>query len=190
MNASPRHSDNDITEGIRRGDLESFSELFRSYYEPLYYFAARYVRDPGAAENIVQEFFVKLWDVRQSLQITSNLKSYLYTSVKNSCLNYLKHQSFFTSLEFEEDRVDTTNPQPDTQLERNELAEALEKAIKKLPPKCRQIFSMAKYDNLSYQEIAEIEKVSINTVKTQLKRAIKSLSKSLQHLYLILFLLE
>ena len=120
--------------------------------------------------------------------IFTSLRSYLYTAVKNSCLNQIKRARFSTSLRGSEERSDPTTPLPDEKLESDEIAEALEKAIGNLPLKCRQIFCLAKFDGLSYQEIAEIQDVSVNTVKTQLKRALKSLSRSLHYLQAMLLL--
>ena len=137
-----------------------------------------------SAENIVQNVFVRFWDNRAALTIHTGVRSYLFTSVRNSCLNQIKHDKFSFSLGGESDQPALRSDQPDEQVESKELAEAIEEAMRRLPPKCREIFSLAKFDGLSYQEIAEIQNVSINTVKTQLKRALKSLGKSLRSLNL------
>jgi RNA polymerase sigma-70 factor (ECF subfamily) len=183
-------SESDIAEQIRRGDQEAFSLLFRLYYEVLCSFAQRFVDNFDGAEGIVQDVFVRLWETREKLNIHTSLRSYLYTAVKNSCLNQIKRGRFSSPLEGDKERSDTTTLLPDAQLESDELAEAMEKAIDNLPLKCRQIFCMAKFDGLSYQEIAEIQNVSVNTVKTQLKRALKSLSKSLHYLKVLLLFLR
>ncbi len=184
------NSESDIAEKIRQGDTEAFSSLFREHYEPLCFFAQRFVDDFDIAEGIVQDVFVRLWDIRETLNIHTSLRSYLYTAVKNSCLNQIKRASFSSSLEGKEDHPDTTTSLPDAQVELDEIAEATEKAIRNLPSKSRQIFCLAKFDGLSYQEIAEIQNVSVNTVKTQLKRALKSLSKSLHYLRVLLVFLR
>lgn len=189
MADSRLHSEIEILQRIRLNDVDAFSGIFRRYYEPLCFFAGRYVRDNQAAEGIVQDVFVRLWESRHTLGIESSLRSYLYASVRNASLNYIKRENFTISLDYQEERSGTTVTPPDAQLESDELAEALERAMDKLPPKCRQIFSMAKYDGLSYQEIAEVLDISVNTVKTQLKRALKSLSRSLQYFQLLLLFL-
>ena len=190
MAESSLHNELEIARRIRAGDAEAYSSVFRRYYEPLCFFAARYLHDIQAAEGIVQDVFVRLWESRETLGIQSSLKSYLYASVRNACLNHIKHENFSTSLDDEVERPDTAAAQPDIQVESAELAEALEKAMSALAPKCRQIFAMAKYDGLSYEEIAGILNISINTVKTQLKRALRSLSTSLQHFQVLLLLLR
>ena len=186
MADSSPHSELEIIRQIRGGDTEAFSSVFRRHYEPLCYFAERYLHDIQVAEGIVQDVFVRMWESRDTLGVQSSLKSYLYASVRNACLNHIKRQSFTTSLDHEEERPDDATVQPDVQLESNELAEALEKAMAGLAPRCRQIFFMAKYDGLSYKEIAEVLNISMNTVKTQLQRALKSLSKSLQTFRILL----
>jgi len=183
-------SESDITEKLSRGDEEAFSLLFRQQYEALCFFAHRFVRDFDAAEGIVQDVFVRLWDTREKLSIHTSVRSYLYAAVKNSCLNQIKRSGFSSPLEDQGEQSDSTMLRPDAKLESDEISRALEKAIEGLPSKCRQIFCLAKFDGLSYQEIAEIQNVSINTVKTQLRRALKSLSRSLHYLQILLLFLR
>jgi RNA polymerase sigma-70 factor, ECF subfamily len=185
----PVSNESNIAEKIRHGDVEAFSLLFRQQYEPLCHFAHRFVSDFDAAEGIVQDVFVRMWEMREKATIHTSLKSYLFTAVRNSCLNQIKHGKYASPLQDLEEGSGPTTSHPDAQLESNELARALEKAIEGLPPKCREIFCMAKYDGLSYQEIADIQGVSLNTVKTQLKRALKSLSSSLSYLRVLSLLL-
>lgn len=173
-------------EKIRFGDLEEFTRLFKQFYEPLYFFAGRFVWDKASAENIVQDFFVKLWERRDSLEITTSLKSYMYTSIKNLSLNFIKKENHFSAIE-EEETVLENQKNPVEILEENELGESIHKAISELPDKCREIFMMCRFDDLSYQEIAEIQNISVNTVKTQLQRAMKILSNKLSHIKFILF---
>lgn len=188
MADSTLHNETGIITQLQAGDVKAFSSIFRCYYEPLCFFAERYLRDIQAAESIVQDVFVRLWESRDQLTIQSSLKSFLYASVRNACLNQIKHDDFSTSLDDESDRPDSPAARPDIQAESSELAEALERAMNTLAPRCRQIFAMAKFDGMSYKEIAEVLNISINTVKTQLQRALKILSKSLQHFqFLLLF---
>ncbi len=140
------------------------------------------MRDKDISENIVQEIFVKLWENRGKLNIQSNVKSYLYTAVKNHSLNYIKKEKQHISIEDESDSPDYFSTSPEEEIIDKEFYDSVHAAINKLPDSCRQIYMLKRYDELSYAEIAEVQKVSINTVKTQLKRAVKSLSKNLAHL--------
>ena len=184
------NSDFENIEILNGLDVEKFSGLFRKYYEPLYFFAGRFVKDPPTAESIVQDVFVNLWDHRETLSINTSAKAYLYTSVKNACITFVKRENFFSSMEEDSEHRDNSGKTPDAELEETEIQSAVQNAINKLPEKCRQIFIMCKYDNLSYNEIAEIQNISINTVKTQLKRAVKTLSRNLAHLRSIVIFIQ
>ena len=190
MGHSILSSDFENIETLTGLDVEKFSGLFRKYYEPLYFFAGRFVKDPPTAESIVQDVFVNLWDHRETLNIKTSVKAYLYTSVKNSCLNFVKRENFFSLIEENSEHRDNSEKTPDAKLEETEIHTAVHNAINELPEKCRQIFVMCKYDNLSYNEIAEIQNVSVNTVKTQLKRAVKTLSKNLAYLRSIVIFIQ
>ncbi len=185
-------TDEKYIEQIRFGDKASFDSLFRLYYEQLYRFALRFVRDPQESENLVQDVFVKLWVQRSELSITQNAKAYLYTSVKNQALNYIKRESKSSSFDNEISRFKEQSESPEEDYIKDEQYIAIHKAIEELPNKCKQIYLMKRYDNLSYNEISEIQGISVNTVKTQMKRAIKTLSEKLAHLksFIILFLLK
>ncbi len=166
-------------ERIRSGDSTAFSYIFRKHYEQLYRFAGRFVKDTHTAENIVQNVFVNLWIERNKRHIQTSLKSYLYKMVKNHSLNYLKREKKMDYLEKRQNIQENFNISPDEKLLEKELHIAVHNAINKLPSQCRQIYLMKRYDDLKYTEIAEILNISINTVKTQMKRALKSLLKQL-----------
>ena len=166
-----------FAERIRSSDTDAFSFLFKKYYESLYRFAGRFVRDPQTAENIVQDVFVKIWSNREQLIIQSNVKSYLYRAVTNHALNLLKRERRMTGTEDESDYRDNSVKTPEEELIDREMFAAVHRAIDKLPAQCRRIYLMHRYDDLKYSEIAEILGISINTVKTQMRRAFISLKK-------------
>lgn len=168
---------------IRRGDHQAFEALFKEYYFLLTRFAWRYVESKAIAEEIVQDVFTDIWDQRKSWEITGSLQSYLYTIVKNKCLDYLKHQKI-------EHKYDNQwmelkkNPTIDfTDEEREQLIrKAIKKAIANLPPRGRMTYQLHRYDGLTYEEIAEVMGVSVKTVESQMTRTLKKLRKSLSHL--------
>jgi RNA polymerase sigma-70 factor (ECF subfamily) len=174
--------------GIRTSDPTAFTSLFRKYYEPLYRFAIRFVKDTQTAENIVQDVFVKLWEKRERWIVQSSVKAYLYTAVKNHSLNYLKHQKSVLSIDEVSIKQVYNVSSPEEVLIENEIVEAVQIAIEKLPRQCRRIYQMKRYDGLKYSEIADALNVSINTVKTQMKRALKALYKNLSYLYSLLWI--
>jgi RNA polymerase sigma-70 factor (ECF subfamily) len=174
--------------GIRSNDPAAFASLFRKYYEQLFYFALRFLKDSQTAENIVQDVFVKLWEKREEWHVQSSVKAYLYTAVKNRSLNYIKREKSMVSVEEVSVNQMDEIPSPEESLIENEIMEAVQGAIEKLPQQCRCVYQMKRYDGMTYSEIAEILNVSINTVKTQMKRALKSLHKNLAYLYSLLWI--
>lgn len=175
-------TDNDFWNKVRKGNVPAFSEIFNKYYLPLYQFAGRFINDAQKAEDVVQEVFVKLWTNRKDLRITSSLKSYLYVSVKNNAINFIRKEK---RLQFTEDfhvNHSQSLTTPEEQVIEDELVNAVHKAIVRLPRQCRLVYLMKRYDGLNYQEIAEILNISINTVKTQMKRALKNLITHLSYL--------
>lgn len=180
-------SDTELSTKLINGDADAFAALFRKYYELLYQFAGRFVKDPQTSESIVQDVFVKIWENKSKLELKSNIKSYLYAAVKNQSLNYLRREQFVVHTLDDVESEPGNNREPGKELDRKEIIEAVHKAIEKLPFQRRQIFIMKKFENLTYEEIADIQNISINTVKTQMKRALQSLRQNLSYLLSILF---
>ena len=168
-----------LVEKIRNGDESAFSELFRSYYSQLYRFARRYVKNKQAAEDIAQDVFVNIWRNREKWRIRTSLRSYLYTAVRNRALNHLKRAEVENRRAEIAGNITVPATTPEGHLHAKEIEEKVYKAIEELPVNCRQIFMLKKFDSLSYSEIAEIHGISVNTVKTQLSRAVKFLLKQL-----------
>jgi RNA polymerase sigma-70 factor (ECF subfamily) len=131
--------------------------------------------------------FVKLWINKSKIKIKHSVKSYLYIAVKNHSLNYINKESRLSPLNDQLDITDVKGQSPEEDLINNDMYRAVHKAIDSLPDQCRKIYLMIKYDGLSYNEITEILGISINTVKTQMKRAMKSLLKNLSYLRIIIF---
>lgn len=177
MNPSEEQS---IVEAIRLGDRKAFEKLFRELYKPLVAYAFRFVRDLAAAENIVQDVFLKLWQNRKSISITTSFEHYLFRSVRNHSLNqldkskvraeYLRHQ-----MENEQTPDDYSSffPEPG-------LLDKIELAISALPEKRQEIFRLAREEGLKYREIADRLKISIKTVEAQMTLALKQLRGSLK----------
>jgi len=174
--------------GLKAGDIKAFEMLYNEHYTPLCHFAQRFVSDLDTAREIVQEVFVGIWEKRTTLPIEIPLKTYLYTSVRNKCIDYLKHLN--VENEFRKKRIKeilqpgnnsfiNTIDHPLDGLITKELENALKDAIETLPEKCREIFELSRFKGLKYREIAEELNISIKTVETQMSRAIGSLKKKL-----------
>ena len=175
-------------EKIRIGDVDTFELLFRQYYQPLSQFIYRFVQDQNVAEDIIQDIFLHVWKKRKNLKSHHNIKSYLFTVAKNKSLKYLRHVKIKDRYKINHIQPDIEENSTDNICNYNELQQEIERSIQDLPLKCRIIFCMNRFDNLTYLEIAEIQGISIKTVETHMSRALKFLQKRLGHILpIILF---
>jgi len=172
----PDFSPDDI-KNICRGDTNAFNRLFQTYGQALIHFCIRYVNDLHIAENCVQEVFIHIWEHRNKLDPEQNIKSYLFTAVRNRALKEIRRENVRKS---HHPNI-TLDPviDPHEEIHTKELESAIAEAIACLPEKCRQIFEMNRFEELTYREIAEILNISIKTVETQMGRALKHLRQAL-----------
>ena len=179
-----------ILEAIRLNDRQAFEKVFRDSYKPLKAYAFRFVNDLATAENMVQDVFLKLWQNRHNLVITTSLVHYLFRSIRNHSLNYLEKTRVRTGylrmqLEKTQDEEDFSAFYPEIG-----LLEKIESAISALPPKRQEIFRLAREEGLKYREIADQLDLSVKTVEAQMSLALKQLRESLKvyhHLVLLFF---
>ncbi|MDB4583545.1 RNA polymerase sigma-70 factor [Draconibacterium sp.] len=170
-----------LFEKIKSNDEKAFEHLFHKYYSHLCLFASRILQDEISAEEIVQDFFVKLWEKRKQLTIETSVKSYLYRSIKNLCLNHIEHNSIKLR------HAQTVLAKHDNHLSNEDgytevdLAKKIEESILSLPEKRREIFRLSREEGLKYREIAEKLNISIKTVEAQMVLAIKTLRDKLKH---------
>ncbi|MCX6252534.1 MAG: RNA polymerase sigma-70 factor [Bacteroidetes bacterium] len=136
----------------------------------------RFVKDYETSREIVQDAFITLWEKRNSIDIDKPVKSYLSTTVRNKCLNYLRdHKKFNVNLlDLEGVLKDFAYEQSDRLVEA-EIRVKIDDAMNELPEKCREVFLLSRTQNLKYQEIADKLEISVKTVETQM-------SKALQHM--------
>jgi len=167
-----------IIERLHAQDKKIFDTVFTYYYSGLCAFVYQYINDRDAVEDLVQDFFVKFWTENQSLEITGSLKAYLFSSVKNSALDYLKHQQVKTKYK---DQFLATNEITCESHEyaESELMEIIDQQLLKLPPRCREIFTLSRFKGISNKEIAESLNISKRTVELQISNALKALKKAL-----------
>lgn len=170
------YSETEIIEKIKTGDTKIFEVLFREYYYSLCRFTAGLIKSSSAAEDLVQEIFVKVWENRTKLNPNGSLKVYLYRASMNRALNYLKHLKIVNNwAEVSNSRPQKILPDPEQEFLRKELFSSINDAVKKLPEKCRTIFILQRKEGLTYKEISEVLNISVNTVETQMGRALKKM---------------
>jgi len=168
-----------MIKGLRSGRDSAYEELFKEFYKPLTVFANSYVKDLETGKEIVQDLFVHLYEKRRTLVISTSLKSYLYQSVRNRCLNHLKHQQVQKMHHDQmKPELDSTDNLED-KIRENELEHMVSKVVDQLPPRCKRIFIMSRVTGLSNGEIAEQLEISKRTVETQISNALKVLREKL-----------
>jgi RNA polymerase sigma-70 factor (ECF subfamily) len=177
-------TDQQILVDIKLGYVSGFEKLYQKYYLVLCLVAAQIVKNPHDAEEIVSDVFVRLWNIREKLEITTSIKAYLIKAVRNTSLNYLERSKksgktdSITNSDFQLLAWDSDYPLG--QLFEKEILEILDQGINKLPEGCREIFLMSRNEDMKYSDIAEKQNISVNTVKTQMKIALSSLRDTLK----------
>lgn len=158
------------------GRFVDIDRLFRLYYRPLCLYATHYLKDPDAVEDIVQDAFEALWE-KMAVSDIQSPKSYLYASVRNSCVSRMRAANRLLEDIRPEDLSEFISDEE--AVDRSFSESALWKSINELPKKRRQMLLMEKRDGMSCAEIASALGVSVGTVKNQISRALKSLRKML-----------
>ena len=157
-------------------DQLAFKELYEQKFFRLFQFALAFVRSKLIAEEIVNDTFLKLWNKRNKLNAIDNIDVYLYVSVKNASLNFLRRPAH-KHISLDEIDIEYLHicTDPGSILVTSELQKMLEKAINSLPPRCKLVFKLIKEDKLTYKQVAAILGVSVKTVDTQLGIALRKL---------------
>ena len=178
-----------LIKGLLTRNKVVFDFIFHYYYSGLCAYCERITKNHQVAEDIVQELFVTLWLKCEQIQITSSLKSYLFTSVKNRSLDYLKREQRKSqklgNLSGEQELPENLSS---LWFAEAELQAIIEKSLEKLPPRCREVFELSRFQELKNQEIADKLGLSKRTVELQVCNALKQLRYDLKD-YLPLFLL-
>jgi RNA polymerase sigma-70 factor (ECF subfamily) len=182
------YSDIDLLNKLRNGNEEAFEFIFFNYYNKLCSYANFLLKNNETAKEVVQDVLLKMWETRHKLDIPISLRAYLYRAVHNKSINQInslcaqkKHLKNLTDdINVQSIISPLSNNYPIANLIGKELEEEIEKALNALPEKCRIIFELCRFEELSYQDVAKKMNISINTVKTQMKRAFEKLREALK----------
>jgi RNA polymerase sigma-70 factor (family 1) len=161
---------------FKEGREEGFNHFFNSLYKPLYFFATRYVKDSAAAEDIITDSFIKLWDKREIFETEAGIKGYLYKTVYNASIRWLQNQQrkmFHLSSYAKQN--DTTEHSYLNNIIKAETINNLHKAIGHLPAQCKTVFTKLFIEGKSASETAQEMNLTISTIKNQKARGIKLL---------------
>ena len=172
--------------GIQDGDEKSLEGLFREIHGSLFYYSYYYTEDQFIAEEIVQDVFIKIWQDRNKINLKGSLSAYLYKAVRNHAINFLIHKKTkkyavhqltaeenWTSMQEVLDIDDFIIEH----IEAKETEARLRAIIDDLPEQCKKIFLLSRFEGKSNNEIAALLKISVNTVKAQIYRALEIIRK-------------
>ncbi len=168
-----------IRKTIEIDPIAGFELLFLNYYEVLCSHAVRFIYNHEVAEDLVSEVFMNIWTTNLHCQIKTSFRAYLFTAVRNQCLNYLKGQ--YGKFEEIPSELISTGISPDHIIEFDELLNHIEKTVETLPPQCQKIFLMSRYEGLTHQDIGNKLQISTKAVEGQISKAIKILRKTLRN---------
>lgn len=166
---------------IRTGDAQAFEAMYRAYKNHLGAFLERYLRSYEAAEEVVQDLFLHIWDHRHTWEVTAPLNVYLFRAARNRAISYLRHERVETKFRERVAREDLVEfvPRPagsaDEAVRMDEVSDAIERAISALPDRCQEVFRLNRYHHLSYAEVAELLSISVKTVELHMGRALTAL---------------
>lgn len=169
-------------------DKKAFKQLFNSYYPSLCLFASNIVFDYSVAEDLVQEAFVSFWEKSGDFNSEQAARSFLYTSVKNRCLNHLEHNKVIKKHKKITQQTSANSSEINNKIIEEETHRLIYNAINELPTQCKNVILLS-INGLKNSEIAEELHVTVNTVKTQKKIAYKQLKIKLKDIYPLIGLL-
>jgi len=175
---------------IKSGNKQAFDEVFLKHFKSLHAYAFTIIKEKDDAEEIVQNVFVRIWTKRAQLKTDGFLKPFLYRSVHNESLNYLKHQKVRSNFNVHyADAVKSDTGNLNTEIMATELEKNIHSAINELPEKCRNVFQLSRFDQMKYQEIADALNISIKTVENQMGKALKILRLRVVDFLILVFIL-
>jgi RNA polymerase sigma-70 factor (family 1) len=183
-------NNSDLIRLLSEGNEDAFRLVYDSYYRSLCHYANRILNDFDDSEDIVQNIIMKLWENGESLNGISDLKSYLFRSVHNGCLNKISRISSKEKYQSESWlNLKAIEMEYRDSLQYIELDEIINKLIHELPEQCQRVFRMSRFDDKSYKEIALELNVTVKAVEANISRALQKMRLGLKdYLYLIILL--
>ncbi|WP_163707253.1 RNA polymerase sigma factor [Mangrovibacterium lignilyticum] len=173
-------SEKELVDGLKQGDKKAFQSLFDQYAKRIFVFAKGYLKSNEEAEEVVQDVFIKVWNVREAINTELSFKSYLFKItfnrireffVKQSRENYYKHEILDYAIEFDN--------RTEESIDYKSLLDLVEKYIDQLPPRQKEIILLSKKKGIPSKEIAVLLDISSRTVEKHLSEALKQLKKEL-----------
>ncbi|AZI24144.1 RNA polymerase sigma-70 factor [Pedobacter sp. G11] len=168
------YNDHKLLTLLKKGSHSAYTEIHNRYFELMFIFAFKKLKDEDLSKDFVQDLFVNLWNKRETLSENGKLSSYLYISIRSRIFDYFAHQKVqIKYLDFLKNYQLKTNEPTDHLIREKELDRYIEQEILRLPKKMRQVFELSRKENLSHTEIAERLEITENNVSQHLSNALK-----------------
>lgn len=173
------YSDQEINLLLKTDGEAAVEWLFKRYYAFLCQVVYKIIPKGEVAEDIVQEIFADLWRKRHQLDFTGSIQGYLRRTAVNKTLNYIRDNKFRFEEEEQIAQMPSDHAPAGAHVEMTELQEAIDKAVDALPERCRMVFALSRFEQLSHQEIARQLDISVKTVENQITKALRILREEL-----------
>ena len=164
---------------LQKDGEKAIEWLFQEHYAYLCRAVYKILPDSNLAEDLVQEVFFELWRRKDRIHITSSIKAYLRRTAVNKTLNYIRDQKVKFDDEEKLPVLSSGEASANQQLEAEELQQLIDQTIDSLPERCRVVFVLSRFEDMSYKEIAEKLGISVKTVENQISKALKVLRRVL-----------
>ena len=170
-------SDKQLIRAIKNGDTKSFEKLFERYYDRYFSFACALLHDADAAEDVLQNVFLKLWIGRDRLDENRSIENYLLVSVRNEIFDYLRLKYNQTVVRGETPEKEDASADIEEEMFWSETSDRMDKIIKNMPPQRQRIFMMSRYENMASKDIADALGLSVRTVERHIYLALQDLKQ-------------
>lgn len=172
--------DRTLIDHCKEGSDRAFNELFRRYFNKLYQFSLKYVKDESIAEGLVLDLLLKIWQKSDEIRTEGEIAPYLFAAMKNTLFNHIrKRQEVTVPLDLVSERV-ISSSSPVEAFEAKELQFAYSHSLTQLSPQRKKVFVMSREMDMNHKEIAAELKLSVNTVENHISASIKFLRRELQ----------
>ena len=167
------YTDTELLALLKEDEDQAIEFLFRQYYAYLCRAVYKILPDASLIEDMVQEVFLELWKKRNQINIKTSIKAYLRRAAVNKTLNYIRDRKIIPEDEDKLPALRSAAPSISQEMEAEELQVRIDAAIDALPEKCRLIFVLSRFEEMSYKEIAQQLDISVKTVENQISKALK-----------------
>ena len=171
----------DDGKGLGQDHLTRHESLFKAFYKPLVVYAFRLVKNKEEAEDIVQEVFARVWKKREVLQYSEDMTAYLFSAVKNGCLNHHRHLKVVQQHESQVVPSFTGTDDPHQYMILNEIQKSIEDTLGSVNSRAREVFELSRFRQKKNKEIAEILNISVKTVEAHMSKVLAALRRNLKH---------